>query len=164
MSMKTEVESLRHDVEDEREEFKRLTAGLRTRAQLSRTAVEAVLFIVLAVGSGLLFWGSSFAHGMVHDQLAAQHISFPAKGSAAIHPKEFPGLQRYAGHSRQVTSVAFAADGTSVFTASASDSTVRRWLKDPPPDPWAAPADMDRLMRELASDLSYLSINSATVR
>ena len=97
MSMKTEVESLRHNVEDEREEFRRLTAGLRTRAQLGRRAVEAVLFIVLAVGSGLLFWGSSFAHGMVHDQLAAQHISFPAKGSAALDPKEFPGLQRYAG-------------------------------------------------------------------
>src|SRR6266700_5673078 len=41
MSMKTEVEGLRHDVEDEREEFKRLTAGLRTRAHLSRAAVAA---------------------------------------------------------------------------------------------------------------------------
>jgi hypothetical protein len=52
---------------------------------------------VLSVGSGLLMWGSSFAHNMVHTQLSEQQIAFPAKGSPALDPKEFPGLQRYAG-------------------------------------------------------------------
>jgi hypothetical protein len=34
---------------------------------------------------------------MVHDQLSDQKIQFPPKGSPALDPKEFPGLQRYAG-------------------------------------------------------------------
>jgi hypothetical protein len=34
---------------------------------------------------------------MVHSQLNAQDISFPAKGSPALSPSEFPDLQRYAG-------------------------------------------------------------------
>src|SRR5436305_8809286 len=34
---------------------------------------------------------------MVHDQLSEQKIQFPPKGSPALDPKEFPGLQRYAG-------------------------------------------------------------------
>ncbi len=59
--------------------------------------IGAVLFLVLSVGSGLLLWGSGFAHNMVHDQLSQQQIQFPAKGSAALDPKEFPGLQQYAG-------------------------------------------------------------------
>lgn len=59
--------------------------------------IGSVLFLVLSVGSGLLLWGSSFAHNMVHDQLSQQKISFPAKGTAALDPTEFPGLQRYAG-------------------------------------------------------------------
>ena len=41
--------------------------------------------------------GSSFGLNMVHSQLDAQNISFPVKGSAALSPKEFPDLQRYAG-------------------------------------------------------------------
>ncbi|HSS09160.1 MAG TPA: hypothetical protein VLL25_04695 [Acidimicrobiales bacterium] len=67
------------------------------KAHTRRTAVEVVLFLVLAVGGGLLFWGSTFAGNMVHDQLASQKIVFPAKGSPSLDPKEFPGLQRYAG-------------------------------------------------------------------
>ena len=63
-----------------------------------RTAVvEAVLFLVLAVGGTLLMWGGNFATNMVHDQLADQRISFPAKGSPGFDAKEFPGLQQYAG-------------------------------------------------------------------
>ena len=60
-------------------------------------AVEAVLFLVLALGGSLLMWGSNFGTNMVHDQLSAQKISFPPKGSPGLDPKEFPGLQRYAG-------------------------------------------------------------------
>ena len=59
--------------------------------------IGSVLFLVLSVGSGLLLWGSGFAHHMVHSQLSEQQIQFPPKGSAALDPKEFPGLQRYAG-------------------------------------------------------------------
>jgi hypothetical protein len=68
-----------------------------SRKRFRRMAVEGVLFFVLAIGGGLLYWGGSFAHNMVHDQLVDQKISFPAKGSAGFDAKEFPGLQRYAG-------------------------------------------------------------------
>ena len=61
--------------------------------------IGAVLFLVLTIGGGLLIWGSSFANNMVHDQLSEQKIKFPPKGSPALDPKEFPGLQRYAGQS-----------------------------------------------------------------
>ena len=59
--------------------------------------IGSVLFLVLTAGSGLLMWGSNFSHNMVHNQLTEQKISFPAKGSPGLDPKEFPGLQRYAG-------------------------------------------------------------------
>jgi len=63
----------------------------------TRRVAEIMLCVVLGVGSGLLFYGSHFGLNMVHSQLNAQDISFPAKGSAALNPAEFPGLQRYAG-------------------------------------------------------------------
>ncbi len=56
-----------------------------------------MLLLLLAVGGGLLTWGHNFSSNMVHNQLVAQKIQFPAKGSAALNPKEFPGLQRCAG-------------------------------------------------------------------
>jgi hypothetical protein len=62
-----------------------------------RTIVTSVLFLLLAVGGGLLMWGGSFARGYVHDQLAEQKITFPAKGSPGFDAKTYPGLQRYAG-------------------------------------------------------------------
>jgi hypothetical protein len=61
--------------------------------------IGSVLFLVLAVGSGLLLWGSNFASDMVHSQLSEQKIQFPPKGSPGLDPAEFPGLQRYAGQS-----------------------------------------------------------------
>lgn len=63
----------------------------------TRRVVEVILTIILGVGGGLLFYGSHFGLNMVHSQLAAQDISFPAKGTAALNPSEFPDLQRYAG-------------------------------------------------------------------
>jgi hypothetical protein len=66
-------------------------------AHTRRVAVEGVLFLLLAVGGGLLLWGGTFANSMVHNQLSDQKISFPPKGSSALDAKEFPGLQRYAG-------------------------------------------------------------------
>ena len=63
----------------------------------TRRVVEVVLCLILGVGSGLLFYGANFGLDMVHSQLGAQDISFPAQGSPALAPKEFPGLQQYAG-------------------------------------------------------------------
>jgi hypothetical protein len=63
----------------------------------TRRVVEVILLVILGVGSGLLFYGSHFGLDMVHSQLTAQDISFPAKGSAALSPAEFPDLQQYAG-------------------------------------------------------------------
>jgi len=83
--------------EQEHQEFSRITARLRAGSRARRAVAAAVLFLVLAIGGSLLYWGGSFAHNMVHDQLVDQKISFPAKGSAGFDAKEFPGLQRYAG-------------------------------------------------------------------
>jgi hypothetical protein len=58
--------------------------------------IGSMLFLVLAIGGGLLLWGSNFANNMVHNQLSEQKISFPPKGPA-LDAKEFPGLQKYAG-------------------------------------------------------------------
>jgi len=73
----------------------RVKSWLRTVPTL--VIIGGVLFFVLSVGGALLLWGSGFANNMVHNQLSEQKISFPAKGSPALDPKEFPGLQRYAG-------------------------------------------------------------------
>ncbi len=59
--------------------------------------IGAVLFMVLTVGGGLLMYGHNFANHIVSSQLSEQKITFPAQGSPALDPKEFPGLQRYAG-------------------------------------------------------------------
>jgi hypothetical protein len=82
-------------VEDE--VFERVTSTIRTRAHVRRAIVEAVVVAVLAVGGGLLSWGGGFADDMVHDQLAEQRIFFPEKGSPALDPQTYPGLQQYAG-------------------------------------------------------------------
>ena len=77
--------------------FEAITSRIRTRAHARRTIVEAVLFLILAVGGGLLTWGGNFATNMVHDQLADQRIYFPEKGSEGFDAKTYPGLQQYAG-------------------------------------------------------------------
>ena len=57
-----------------------------------------VLTIVLLVAGGLLFWGYSFANNSVRDQLVAQRIFFPPKGSEALAPPEVGRyLNQYAG-------------------------------------------------------------------
>jgi hypothetical protein len=62
-----------------------------------RRILEIVLAGVLLVGGCLLLWGANFANNMVHSQLSAEKITFPAKGSSSLDPKEFPDLQQYAG-------------------------------------------------------------------
>lgn len=55
--------------------------------------VAVVLFSV-----GLIAWqGYRFATDQVKSELTAQKIFFPPAGSPAFDPKEFPGLQQYAG-------------------------------------------------------------------
>jgi hypothetical protein len=57
-----------------------------------------VLAVVLFVAGGLLLWGHDFANSNVHQQLAQQQITFPAKGSSELaSPKIGPYLDRYAG-------------------------------------------------------------------
>jgi hypothetical protein len=57
-----------------------------------------ILMIVLVVSGSLLTWGYKFADNNVHDQLAAQKIFFPPKGSDALKPEEIgPFLNQYAG-------------------------------------------------------------------
>jgi hypothetical protein len=62
------------------------------------TAVGALLTVVFLVAGGLLTWGYRFADTSVHDQLAAQQIYFPPKGSPALASPEIgPYLDQYAG-------------------------------------------------------------------
>ena len=59
--------------------------------------LQVIMVLVLGFCAGFLYWGSNFVTGMVHDELVAQKISFPAAGTPALDPKEFPDLQQYAG-------------------------------------------------------------------
>lgn len=55
-----------------------------------------LLAVVLLVAGGLLTWASSFASGQVHDQLAMQDITMPAK--AQLETKaQHDALDQYAG-------------------------------------------------------------------
>lgn len=75
-------------------------ANLKTQNQVVNkvfmylSLVAAVL--LLAVG-GLALWAHNFTGSMVKNELAAQKIYFPEKGSAALDPKTYPDLQQYAG-------------------------------------------------------------------
>jgi hypothetical protein len=53
--------------------------------------------VALLLASILTFVGYRFATQSVRDELSAQNIYFPQKGSPALDPAEFPGLQKYAG-------------------------------------------------------------------
>jgi hypothetical protein len=57
-----------------------------------------VLAVVLFIAGGLLLWGHSFANDNVRNQLAAEQIYFPPKGSQALaDPRIGPYLNQYAG-------------------------------------------------------------------
>ena len=53
-------------------------------------------FILLMVG-GLAYWAHSYISEMVKNELSAQKIYFPEKGSLALDPATYPDLQQYAG-------------------------------------------------------------------
>ena len=66
--------------------------------------VGFALSAVLLVSGGLLLWGSTYTHNMVHNQLAAQQIYFPPKAAFAhpkagteITPSMIPSVSQYAG-------------------------------------------------------------------
>lgn len=62
------------------------------------SSVGVILTIVLLAAGGLLTWAHSFANSNVHNQLAAQKIFFPPKGSEALASKDIgPYLNKYAG-------------------------------------------------------------------
>ncbi len=71
--------------------------------------------VVLLIAGVLGFWAYSFANGQVHDQLAAQKITFPAAGSTAIAGPQFAALQQYAG--QQLTTGAQAEAYANHFIA-----------------------------------------------
>jgi hypothetical protein len=53
---------------------------------------------VLVVAGALLLWAHNYVHDQVQNQLTAQQIYFPPKGSDALAPKEIgPYLNKYAG-------------------------------------------------------------------
>jgi hypothetical protein len=69
-------------------------------AVIAGFALSAILF----VAGGLLLWGSTYTHNMVHNQLAAQQIYFPPKAAFAqpkagteITPSMVPSVSQYAG-------------------------------------------------------------------
>jgi hypothetical protein len=74
----------------------------RSTFRLTVIAGFALAAVLFAAG-GLLIWGSTYTHNMVHNQLAAQQIYFPPK-TAFAHPdgKEItsgmiPSVSQYAG-------------------------------------------------------------------
>jgi len=57
-----------------------------------------VVVIAVLVVLGALAWkAGDFAQKEVGTELTSQKIFFPPKGSPALDPQEFPGLQQYAG-------------------------------------------------------------------
>src|SRR5919108_1091623 len=76
---------------------------MRRNSHLTAIAGFVLAAILLAAG-GLLLWGSTYTHNMVHNQLAAQKIYFPPKAAFAhpqaggeITPSMIPSVSRYAG-------------------------------------------------------------------
>jgi hypothetical protein len=76
---------------------------MRRNSHLTVIAGFAVAAILLMAG-GLLLWGSTYTHNMIHSQLAAQQIFFPPKAAFAhpkvgteITPSMIPSVSQYAG-------------------------------------------------------------------
>jgi hypothetical protein len=73
-------------------------------ASAERKAIDKVFIllglmatIALLVAAGLSWYGYHFATSQVHNELSAQKIYFPKKGSPAFDPAVYPDLQKYAG-------------------------------------------------------------------
>jgi len=70
-----------------------MTRGLRWRVFV----LQVGLLGIFAFCAGFLYWGNSFVHNMVRDELVSQKITFPAAGSPGFAVKDYPTLQQYAG-------------------------------------------------------------------
>lgn len=64
-------------------------------------SLQAVLVVVLGGAAMFAISEGNFVNGMIHDQLAAQEITFPDRSAAvtggALDPAQYPDLQQYAG-------------------------------------------------------------------
>ena len=56
-----------------------------------------LIAVVLLVAGGLMVWGHVYIDHQVHNQLAAQKIFFPPKGSPATAAAPFAAMRKYAG-------------------------------------------------------------------
>ncbi len=59
--------------------------------------LSVIVALLLIVIGGLALWAHNFTSDMVRNELAAQKIYFPEKGSPALDPEVYPDLQQYAG-------------------------------------------------------------------
>jgi hypothetical protein len=80
-----------------RRDESRVVASVERHGRVRRAMVEGLLAFVLLIAGVLLQRGGSFGSDMVHDQLAAQRITFPPAKSPALDARTYPGLQRYGG-------------------------------------------------------------------
>ena len=72
----------------------------KAQVQITRGVFAYLAFIgaaILIVIAGLAWWGHVTISNMVTHELSVQKIYFPEKGSAALDPETYPGLQQYAG-------------------------------------------------------------------
>ena len=58
------------------------------------SAIGAVMVVALVVAGSLLMWGYSFANSNVHNQLAAQDITFPTAASSRMPSRAPRSLRR----------------------------------------------------------------------
>ncbi|MFO0882276.1 MAG: hypothetical protein U0491_02395 [Candidatus Saccharimonadales bacterium] len=68
--------------------------------------VLLVATLVLAVAGGLVFWGSTFAKNMVHDQLVEQKITFPS--AEQLKAEGDSDLAKYGGQAVDTGAEAYA--------------------------------------------------------
>lgn len=59
------------------------------------------LAIVLLIGGGILTWANGFIHDQVKENLAAQHIVFPAKDDPGVADDKYKNVRKYAGETLQ---------------------------------------------------------------
>jgi hypothetical protein len=88
-----------------------------SRKTIDRVVSSAGLLIavVLLAAGGLMVWGHVYIDHQVHNQLAAQKIFFPPKGSPATAGAQFAAMRKYAG--QQLTTGAQAETYANHFIA-----------------------------------------------
>jgi hypothetical protein len=61
------------------------------------TSAGVLVMLLMIVGGSLALWGETFANSQIQSQLTQEKIYFPKAGTPTFDPKEYPGLQKYAG-------------------------------------------------------------------